>query len=165
MKSIIVTMFFILMASAASATDLKGFGVIREFDGTDTAAMFGLLPSAGLLQITGVTGPSFLGTARIGQLNQVAIDHLFLRSANPMDEEEKQNLINQYNGAEVIYFEGYAGNLCTTTDTEHEVGVTGTIDGISFTATFQFIALPNSSGDCTYHEFITSSQQAQSPVF
>ena len=144
--------------SASASVDLKGFGIIREFGGTDTAAIFGLLSSGGALQITAVHGPAFLGGARSGQLDQAAMDHLFLRSVRPMSQEEKQNLVSRWSGAQVIYFEGYNGTLCANDEVQHEVSVSGTSSGKSFTSTFRFIALPNSNGDCTYHTFEVLTQ-------
>jgi len=159
MKSILSSVLLLLAVSTANAANLQGFGVIREFGGTDTAAMFGLVADSGSIQITGATGPSFLGGVRIGQLDKVAMDHLFLKSATPISQQERQDLVSKYNGAQVIYFEGYHGALCASDETEFHIGVNGTIDGAPFSSTFQFIALPNPTGDCTYHVFILQTQQ------
>ncbi len=160
MKAIFCSILLLLAVSAAHATDLQGFGVIREFGGTDTAAMFGLLPASGSLQFTGCTGPAFLVPVgcRVGDLNQVAMDHLFLKSSKPMSQQEKQDLLSKWNGAKVLYFEGYNGSLCTNDEIEYHVSVSGTSSGKPFTTTFQFIALPNAAGDCTYHIFGTITQ-------
>lgn len=139
----------------AEDVELKGFGVIREFGGVDTAAIFGLRPSSGSLVIKTVSGPRFLGAARVGTLDQTAMDHLFVKSSRPMDEQEKQSLVSQWNGAQVIYFEGYSGVFCSSNETQSEVTATGTVNGKPFTTTFQFIALPNSNGDCDFHTFGT----------
>lgn len=155
-----------ILASTANAdTGLKGFGVIREFGDTDTAAMFGLLPPSGTIQITSCSGPAFLvaNGCRVGQFNQVAMDHLFLKSANPMSQQERQDLVSQWSGAQVLYFEGYSGNLCTDSDIEYDISVTGTVNDRPFTTTFQFIALPNTNGDCTFHIFGTLTQ-SQGPA-
>ncbi len=157
MKSILSSVFFLLLASSVNAASLQGFGVIREFGHGDTAALFGILPSNGSLKITGISGPSFLSSVGygVGQLNQGVISHLFLKSTNPMSQMEKQELVQKYNGTSVIYIEGYSGKLCTSEETEYNINISGDIDGAPFTATLQFVALPNSSGDCEYHKFIT----------
>ena len=159
MKSILFAIFFFVVVTTASAANLQGFGIIREFGGVDTAAMFGLLAGSGSVQINSVTGPQFLGGVRIGQLDKVSLDHLFLKSAQPMSDQEKQDIISKYNGAQVIYFEAYQGALCLKDETEFNIGVVGTIDGRAFSATFQFIALPNVTEDCTYHVFMLQSHQ------
>ncbi|MCM2323016.1 MAG: hypothetical protein NDJ90_07115 [Oligoflexia bacterium] len=143
--------------TGARSPDLEGFGVIREFGGNDTAAMFGLLPASGTLKITSCTGPNFLVEVgcRVGQLDGAAMDRLFLKSSKPMAQSEKQSLLSQWSGAQVIYLEGYNGALCTVAEIEYNITVSGTANGHSFTSTFQFIALPNSNGDCTYHKFGT----------
>ncbi|MGK5085893.1 hypothetical protein WDW37_21605 [Bdellovibrionota bacterium FG-1] len=158
MKSVFLSLLLVLSASNTYAADIQGFGVIREFGGNDNAAMFGLLSQNGTLQITDVSGPAFLGGYRVGELDQVAIDHLFLKSSKPMDQKEKLDLISKYNGAQVIYFEGYTGNLCRSNEIEYDISASGNVNGAPFTATIQFIALPNSSGDCGYHKFITVTQ-------
>lgn len=159
MKSILALTLLLSFISPANAANLQGFGVIREFSGTDTAAMFGLVADSSSIQIKGATGPSFLGGVRIGQLDKVAMDHLFIKSSKPMSQQERQDLVSKYDGAQVIYFEGYLGSLCSSNETEFNIGVTGTISGVPFQSTFQFIALPNSLGDCTYHTFILQTQQ------
>ncbi len=138
---------------ASADVELKGFGVVREFGGADTAAIFGLRPSSGSLVIKSVNGPRFLGTARVGTLDQTAIDHLFLKSSIPMSQQEKQSLVAQWSGAQVIYFEGYSGAFCSSNETQSEVTASGALNGKPFVTTFQFIALPSSTGDCTYHTF------------
>ena len=161
MKSFLILFFLILQMSVANADlNLKGFGVIREFGGSDNAALFGLLPPSGSIQITNCTAPQFLASVRcgVGTLNETVMSHLFLKSSNPMTQSERQNLLSQWNGSQVIYFEGYNGSLCTNDETEYNVTVSGTSNGQAFTSTFQFIALPNSNGDCTYHKFGTITQ-------
>jgi hypothetical protein len=148
-----------LPTSTAQAANIQGFSVIREFGGTDTAGMFGLLGDTASIRLTKVNGPSFLGGFRLGELNQEAIDHLFLKSSNPMSEQEKQGLLSKYRGAQVIYFEGYNGNLCNSEETEYKISAAGTLNGAAFRATFQFIALPNATGDCKYHTFSTLIQK------
>jgi len=146
-------------ATAANVTKVNGFGVIREFGGTDTAALFGLTTDAGSLQITGISAPPFVSTVGygVGLLYPGLISHLFLKSSNPMSDQEKKDLVAKYAGASVIYIEGYADQFCTSNDTEYEIQVVGNLDGKPFTATLQFIALPNASGDCRYHTFFTMS--------
>lgn len=160
MKTVLFSVLFLIFTSTVNAANLQGFGIIREFGASDTAAMFGLLPISGTLKITSVAGPSFLSSVGygVGQLNNGVISHLFLKSSNPMSQLEKQNLLSKYNGATIIYIEDYTGNLCTSEEIEYSIVVTGTVDTAPFTATIQFIALPNSSGDCTYHKFGTIIQ-------
>ncbi|MBL7544762.1 MAG: hypothetical protein JNL11_13175 [Bdellovibrionaceae bacterium] len=158
MKVFLFLLSVLFQMSAAHADEkLKGFGVIREFGGSDTAAVFGLLPTNGSIQITGCSGPEFLVHVgcRVGQLNETVMNHLFLKSSKPMEQSEKQNIVSQWNGAQIIYLEGYNGNLCSSDEIEYNVTVSGTIDAQPFTSTFQFIALPNSNGNCTYHKFGT----------
>ncbi len=70
-----------------------------------------------------------------------------------MAQDERQSLVSTWNGAQVIYFEGYNGAFCTNNEIENQVTASGTLNGKPFTTTFQFIALPNANGDCTYHTF------------
>ncbi len=161
MKTFLIIIFALLQMSTANAdSDLKGFGVIREFGGSDSAALFGLLPAAGSIEITGCMAPQFLASAgcAVGELNETVMSHIFLKSSNPMTQSERANLLSQWNGSRVIYFEGYTGNLCTNEETEYDITVSGTSNGKPFKSTFQFIALPNASGDCTYHKFGTIIQ-------
>jgi hypothetical protein len=154
----ILVLAFLMFASFANATvDLTGFGIIREFGGSDTAALFGVLPSSGSIQITGCSGPSFLvqGGCRVGQLTPSTMDRLFLKSSKPMSHQEKQDLVYQWNGAQVLYFEAYNGTLCTNAEIEYLVSISGTSNGQAFTTIFQFIALPNANGSCTFHSFGT----------
>jgi len=158
MKKTFISLFLMMFfAFQANATDLQGFGIIREFGGTDNAAMFGLLAPAGTnLQISNITGPAgYKGTFT---LDQTAMTNMFAQSSNPMSQQERSDIISQYNGAQVIYFEGYNATLCTYNEIEYNIEVSGTLDGSPFSATFQFIALPSSNGDCGYHEFTTMIQ-------
>lgn len=158
MKVFLFLLSMLIQVSVVHADEsLKGFGIIREFSGSDTAAIFGLLPANRSVKITGCAAPQFLVNVgcHVGQLNETVMSHLFLQSSKPMEQEEKQKIVAQWNGAQVIYFEGYNGNLCSTDEIEYNIMVSGTIDAKPFTSTFQFIALPNSNGDCTYHKFGT----------
>lgn len=137
----------------AGSLQLKGFGVIREFGATDTAALFGLLSENGSLQILTVRGPQFLGVVRLGKLDHQSLDHLFLKSAQPMAQHEKQSLASQWKGAQVIYFEGYSGTLCTQNESQYNVEVSGKAGEKPFTTIFQFVALPNPTGNCSYQIF------------
>lgn len=146
--------------SNPSTDDLKlqGFGVIREFGESDTAALFGLLANIGKIQITEVRAPSFLGGYRSGELNQAALDHLFQKTTNSMSLQERQELIAKYQGAEVIYFESYKEALCRADETEFHIIFSGNVNGRPFKATYHFVALPNPSGDCKYFKYGTMTE-------
>jgi hypothetical protein len=142
--------------SQATTSGFQYFSVIREFGGNDTAALFGILPDHGTLQITEISGPSFLGTVHIGTFNQDAINHLFLKSSKPMSQQEKNGLIAKYNGAEAIYVEGYEAQLCT--DSEVKIKVSSSFGDLKPITTFDFTAEPTATDDCTFHSFLTLTQ-------
>lgn len=161
MKALIFTLFSLLQILSANAdSSLKGFGVIREFGASDNAALFGLLPANGSVEITNCVAPQFLSSVgcAVGTLNESTASHLFKKSSNPMTQSEKTKLLSQWNGARLIYFEGYSGSLCTDEETEYNITVSGTLNGTPFKSTFQFIALPSSNGNCTYQKFGTITQ-------
>lgn len=159
MKAVLFSLFtFFYVMSANAEGDLKGFGVIREFGSTDNAALFGLLPESGSLQITGCGGPKFLVEVgcRVGQLDEVSMSRIFQKSSKPMTQAESEMLLSQWKGAQVIYLEGYDGALCT--NKEYQVTANGDLDGQPFATTFRFVALPNSDGSCTYQTFSTTTR-------
>lgn len=131
----------------------KKFGVIREFGGTDNAALFGLLSESGKLQITQVVGPGFLKTYRVGELNKSTVKKIFSRSAKPLSQGERDGLLSEFNGATIIYTEGYNENLCNQSETQYEIVATGKIEDVDVEVTFQFEALPNPNGNCGFHVF------------
>lgn len=131
----------------------KKFGLIREFGGTDNTALFGLLPEAGKLQITTLTGPKFLDVYKVGELNKATLDKLFLNTKKPLNQSEREALLSDFNGATVLYTEGYHGNLCRQDETGYEIKATGKIDDVDVEVSFQFEALPNVNGSCTFHTF------------
>ena len=135
------------------STSFKKIGVIREFGGTDNAALFGLLPDSGKLQINKVVGPGFLKVYKVGELNPITLEKLFLNTSKPLNSNEKQDLLSGFNGAMVIYAEGYEGNLCNQDEVQYEIKATGQIDKIDLEITFQFVASPNSNGNCIFHMF------------
>ena len=145
---------------AQTEVSLKGFGVIREFGGSETAALFGLLSDKGVLKITKCYGPDFLTQVgcHVGTLNQASMDHLFLKSIHPLSAEEKQKILASWSTSQVIYFEGYTGNLCAPGESDKQVRVDGTVDNIPIHVTFQFLAKPTALGDCEFQTFGTILQ-------
>ncbi len=135
--------------------EFQSVGVIREFGGTDNAALFGVYSKSGKLEISKVVGPAFLKSYRVGELNQTSISKLFLNSSKPLSTDERQNLISEFNGATVIYTEGYSGNLCSNDEIGYEITATGRIDETNLEVIFQFEALPNPNGNCDFHVFGT----------
>lgn len=146
--------------SCPNLNDFKFFSVIREFGGKDNVALFGILPNQGTLQITKVaeTWADFLTGYSFGTLNQETVNHLFSNSSVPMSQQEKDSLLSKYNGAQIISFEGYDGQLCT--DEEFKITVSSSLGDFKFTTTFDVMVEPNSSGDCKFHVFtyLTQSQ-------
>lgn len=136
----------------------KHFAVIREFAGNDTAALFGILPDQGTLKITSVKGPGFLGGYRVGELTQEAMDRLFLKSSVPMPKPEKDRLVSQYDGAEVIYFEKYHGKLCAGPDNDIQITVSGIIENLNISMTFELAAVPQPDADCKFRKLIFITQ-------
>lgn len=131
----------------------KNFGIIREFGGTDNAALFGLLSDAGKYQITNIWGPEFLEQYTVGELNRTTIDKVFLNTTKPLSQEEREALLSDFNGATLIYLEGYNGNLCNQTETKYEITTKGTLNDIEVQVIFEFEALPNMDGNCSFHIF------------
>lgn len=136
-------------------TEFQSLGIIREFGGTDNAAMFGVYSKSGKLEINKVEGPAFLKTYRVGELNQTSIGKLFLNTSKPLSTEERQNLISEFNGATVIYTEGYYGNLCSNDEIIYEIKTTGRINETNIEVVFHFEALPNPNGNCDFHVYGT----------
>lgn len=131
----------------------QNFGIIREFGGTDHAALFGLLPKSGNLQINKVVAPAFIQSVGVGKLSQTSIEKFFTKTAKPISQAEKQDLLSKFDGATVIYAEGYNGNLCNTDEITNKITATGFLDQTSVAITFQFEALPSANGDCEFHIF------------
>lgn len=130
----------------------KYLAVIREIGRKDNAALFGILPRSGTLQITSVAGPSFLGGYRVGQLDQAAMDHLFTNVSVPMTQAERDNLVAEYGGAQLIYFEKYDGDLCLGPGTPKvTISISTSLGERKRLMTFEFIAIPQSNGDCQFH--------------
>ncbi len=128
-------------------------GVIREFGGTDTAAMFGVLLKAGKLEITKVEGPSFIHNYQVGELNQKSMGHIFLNSTQPLSTEERAKLVGDFNGATILYTEGYSGSLCRDDEVGYTIKATGKIDETEIELLFQFEAFPSAHGNCKFHLF------------
>jgi len=141
-----------------SDLSFKYFAVIREFKGNDKAALFGILPSKGTLQIKSVSGPSFLGKARVGTFDKDAINHLFLNTSVHLSPAEKEELESQYMGAQAIYFEKYDGDLCAGPDEEIKVSVVSLWGDLKINTAFTFSADPSLNGDCKFHELSEMSQ-------
>jgi hypothetical protein len=135
--------------------EFQSLGIVREFGGTDNAAMFGVQSKSGKLQINKVEGPAFIKTYRVGELNQTSISKLFLNTSKPLSTDERQNLISEFNGATVIYTEGYSGNLCSNDEIIYDIKTTGRIDETNIEVIFHFEALPNPNGNCDFHVFGT----------
>lgn len=131
----------------------KKFGIIREFGVADNAALFGLLPNSGKFQITEVMGPDFLKKYGVGELNRTIVDKLFLKTAKPLSQSERDGLLSDFDGATIIYIEGYNGNLCNQNETEYEIKLTGEINDVDIEVRFKFAALPNANGNCAFHTF------------
>jgi hypothetical protein len=137
-------------AAAGEAPHFEYFSVIREFGGSDTAALFGLLPNQPGMKITGITGPEFLaGHAKVKILNSDTLKELFVASSLPMPNEEKEPLLSKYGGAQVIYFEKYEGRLCT--DDNLSLAVSSTLGEWTPTLTFRFSAVADPTGNCKFH--------------
>lgn len=133
--------------------DFQKFGIIREFGGTDNAALFGVYSKAGKFQITQVIGPTFLKTGRVGELNQASLDQLFINTTKPLSVREREDLISEFNGASFFYTESYSGNLCNIDEITYEIKATGRLNDLNIEVTFQFEALPNANGNCQFHVF------------
>jgi len=134
---------------------IKGLAVIREFGGSNTAALFVLLPSPGphqeSLEITEITRPDFLDKPKAGQLDQESINVLFLNSAIAMPQQEKDGLLSDYKGAGIVYFENYDGRLCT--GQEFTITVASTFGDRKLKTSFVFTAETDQhspSGDCKF---------------
>ena len=157
MKFVFGILFVVLASISSASASVDSFGVIREFGDGDRAALFGWIPQSENVEITGCTAPQFAAEVgcQIGRLNEAVMDHLFLESARPLSSQEKQELLSQWAGAFMLYFEGYQGNFCRNDEMEIDVSVTGRIDGKPVTWTFQFIALPNAVGNCSFLRFGT----------
>ena len=132
--------------------------VIREFEGTDTASLFGILPDQGTSKIESVRGPAFLGPARVGKLDKEAMNYLFMKSSVPMLQTEREDLAAKYFGAQVIYFEGYNGHLCLGPDEINKIDVLSSLGDLKVTTTFEFSAVATSKGACKFHKLSTLSQ-------
>ncbi len=115
--------------------------------------MFGVFSKIGKLQIDKVVGPAFLGPYWVGELKQFILSKLFLNTSIPLSEDERQKLISEFNGATVIYTEGYLGNLCSHDEINNEIKATGRINETDIEVIFRFEALPNSNGNCDFHTF------------
>lgn len=127
------------------------FAVIRELNGpSDNAAIFGVLPNHSGLEITKITGPAFLGGARVGTLDTETMSRLFTRTSVPMSEAEKQALVEKYKDAKVVYFEGYKGKLCAGPSQIYSVIIDGKIDDQVTSSNFTFAALPTHNGNCRF---------------
>jgi hypothetical protein len=151
--ALVSSLFFVPALVRADDLTFKQFTVIREFGGADNAAIFGVLPSELGMKITDVTGPAFLGNAYLAMLNENNLNGFFAHSSTPMSAAEKQQLLSDYAGAYVIYFENYSGRLCS--GDQYQIEMTGKIGGVTAVTRFDFIASPQSAGDC---KFITLSE-------
>ena len=138
---------------AQDSIDFEKIGIIREFGGTDNAALFGVRSNSGIFNITKIVGPGFLKTYGVGTLNQSTLAKLFSKSSKPLSQTEKTELLTNFNGGTIIYTEGYQGNLCTNDETKYEVVATGSVNAVNVEVTFQFVAQPNPNGNCTFHIF------------
>jgi hypothetical protein len=148
--------------SQSSCPTFQFFSVIREFGGKDNNALFGILPdqgaNLGVAKISKVVefGADFLNGYRAGTLDQQTMTHLFLNSTVPMSQQEKESLVSKYNGAQIIYFGGYQGQLCT--DEEFKIEVNSTFGDFQLSTTFDVRAEPSSTGDCSFHVFSAMTQ-------
>lgn len=157
MKKLLVVFSSMMLASvfafAQNSLDFEKVGVIREFGGTDNAALFALRSKSGTFNITKIAGPGFLETYAVGILNASTIDKIFSKSAKPRSQAEKTELLTNFNGSTVIYTEGYKGNLCTDSETKYELVATGNVNSVNAEVTFQFEAQPNPNGNCKFQIF------------
>lgn len=133
--------------------NFEKFGLIRELGETDNGALFGLLSESGKFEISKIVGPGFLKTYQVGILNESSVDMLFSKSSKPLTQDEKQDLLSKFKGATILYTEGYPGNLCNLDEIEHNIVITGKVESTDVEVTFQFLALPNVSGNCRFHWF------------
>lgn len=132
--------------------------VIRELNGaTDNAALFGVLPNQEGLETTKIIGPGFLGGARVGTLDALSMSKLFKRTSIPMSDGEKQALVEKYQGAKAIYFEGYNGKLCAGTDQIYSIIIEGKIGEQITSSNFTFAALPTHNGNCRFATLSTTT--------
>tara|TARA_B110001454_G_C12723230_1_gene435994 strand:- start:27104 stop:27670 length:567 start_codon:yes stop_codon:yes gene_type:complete len=133
--------------------NFEKFGLIREFGDSDNAALFGLFSESGKFEISKIVGPEFLNTYQVGILNESSVEKLFSKSSSPLNITEKQNLLSKFNGATIIYTEGYTGNLCRLDETQFEITAIGKIQSTDVEVTFQFVANPNLNGSCNFRNF------------
>jgi hypothetical protein len=138
--------------------DFDHFAVIREFTGpSDNAALFGVLSNQEGLEITSITGPRFLGGARVGTLDASSMSRLFRRTSVPMSDAEKQALVERYQGAKVIYFEDYNGKLCAGPYQIYSVVADGKIGDQITSSNFTFAAVPTQNGNCRFATLSTTT--------
>ena len=131
--------------------NLKALIVIREFGETDNAALFIALPSDNqTLTFEEVSGPQFLGNAYVGILDDKFLSKVFTKSAVPMSDAERHQLISVYKSAGVIYFESYRGSLCT--DEEQDISAKGAIRGDKLSVDFKFAAKSQQGKSCELRE-------------
>lgn len=133
--------------------------LIREFAGTDKALLFAVLSPSGPFKINSVRGPEFIKTYRVGELNQGTLAKLFVNSSQPLSAAEKQDLLQRFNGATLLYAEGYAGNLCTFNEQWYQIIAAGKVDDVDVEVTFKFEALPGANGNCEFHQFMLITKQ------
>lgn len=133
--------------------NFEKFGLIREFGDSDNAALFGLFSEPGKIEISKIAGPDFLNTYQVGILNESSVETLFSKSSYPLSVTEKQNLLSKFNGATIIYTEGYIGNLCRIDETQFEITAIGKIQSTDVEVTFQFVANPSLNGSCNFRNF------------
>ena len=157
MKKILLAVTLLMSAPvslfAQNSIQFEKVGIIREFGGTDNAALFGVRSTSGTFNVTKVVGPGFLKTYGVGTLSDSTVARLFSKSSKPLSQAEKTELLTSFNGGTIIYSEGYQGNLCTDDETKYEVVATGSVNAVNVEVTFQFEAQPNPTGNCSFHIF------------
>ncbi len=138
---------------AQNSLEFKKLGIIREFGGTDNAALFGVRFDSGTFNVTEVIGPGFLKTYQVGTLTQSSVGNLFVNSSKPLGPTEKLELLTNFGGATLIYTEGYSGQLCTSDEIMYEVVATGSVNETNVEVAFQFVAEPSAQDNCKFQIF------------
>jgi hypothetical protein len=136
-----------------TSIEFESLGIIREFGGIDTAALFAVRSKSGPFKVTKVMGPRFIKTYMVGLLDPARAERLFTKGSKPLSQAERAELLSKFSDSTVIYAEGYEGSLCTDEELKYQVIATGTVDTTEVEVAFQFEALPNSQGNCQFHIF------------
>lgn len=123
---------------------------IREFsDQGDTGALFLIRTSSSDKLIRQrVLGPGFLSLTLEGEFDENFANRIFKNSLIPLSKERRQALLEEYRGALAIYFEGYAGRLCT--QETFNLVVKSSLADISVESKFMFRAIASPTDDCSF---------------